>query len=309
MSKTNALTPPSSLTTAVPQTTSAIELIDGAVKKVNALPSGQTPIVPAMEGHIVQAKKTASSWTETVRPDLVNALNGVASWSQTFDAMFDDLMQAAKAIANGDLGGVSAFKAALQKLQEATSEQSTHAHAAEPELQAFDHQVNRDGRGFEADAQSANTAVSNARSQATAARKRLSELEAKRAKKQAILKSLGFLSPLAYAIEKIIEALSGQIKSEQQAFQQAQKEEAQAMQTYQSASEARGIAESYKSATGSISTGVNGLMNGWETLDGNFETLLQSEDITTFNVFTQDVLQSVKSDWENLAEQAKSLQG
>ena len=129
----------------------------------------------------------------------------------------------------------------------------------------------------------------------------------KQSKMPKILNSLGIFSPLAKAIEELIEALTGQIGAQQREMEQAQRIAQQAYMDLQATQQALGATHTYLSTAGAISSEVNALMDGWETLDSNFNVLLASEKITAFNVFTQYVLAAVKADWQNLSKQAEGL--
>ncbi|MEW7280256.1 HBL/NHE enterotoxin family protein [Aquimarina sp. 2201CG1-2-11] len=302
-----AINPPSQLISSVPRTVSAITAITNGVKQLEQLPATSSSITPSLGSHIQAAKANGNTWTKTLRPSLVTILNGISDFSSTFDAEYSALLAAAKKIGTDDTEAIAEFKTELTKLQTVSKKTAGEASAAQSAISAFDNNVNTDSRNFRSDQQQANAAHASAVQNVQNAQRRIRSLEEERAKKQEILNSLGIFSPLAKAIEELIEALSGQIGAQQREMEQAQHIAQQAYMDLQATQQALGATQTYLSTAGVISSEVNALMDGWETLDSNFNVLLASEKITSFNVFTQDVLAAVKADWENLAKQATSL--
>ena len=307
MSTTTSLSPPSELASAVPASGTAIDAVNKSVTALENTKTTSSSYVPKLAGHIATAKQHASEWQDKICPSIVDNLHTVSNWNSTFDRNYQKLSTAAQQIANNDSDGVANFKSVLSELQAATKTLSSKISSNQPVITQFDSEIQSDTRDFQSDQQTAEAAKASASSQISVAKSKLKSLEAEKAKKDAILAGLGFLSPLAYGIEKLIEALGGQIGVQEKTIKQAQAQLSKAQAVENVINDTISVTQSYESSSASTAGALNQLLNGWETLESNLNTLLESEDITTFNVFTQDVLASVKSDWQNLADQANSI--
>ena len=304
MSTNNLLNPPSDLVQSVPSTQSTVSKVESSITALNNLPSESSPYVPSLGSDIQTAKSHGANWDNTVLPAIDGSLDAVQSWNGTFDSVYDNLLAAAQEIAENNAEGVDNFKSQLTTLQSATKTLSDKVSKVQPLLSGFLLDINNDVRAFHGDAQQAQSVQQQAYANQQAARQKLQRLYAEKAAKERQLDSLGPLSALAKAIEQLIETITGQINDEQKTMSQAQQQYQQAMQAAQIANQTMSVANAYVSDSSSISNSVNQALDGWETLESNFNVLLESEDISTFNVFTQDVLASVKADWQNLANQA-----
>lgn len=309
MSTNTLINPPAQLTKSVPKTVSAITAISNGVSLLEKLSATSSLITPNLGAHITSAKNNGNNWNTNIQPALVGALDGISDFSSTFDSQYNALLAAAKEIGSDDSKAIEDFKTQLAKLQVVNKQTVTKVSNIQPIINIFDSAVNTDSRNFKSDQQQASAAHSVAISRASDAQQRIRQLEQERAKKQAILDSMGFLSPFAKAIEELIEVLTGQIGDQQRQMAQAQNMAEQAYRDLSATQSAMNATSMYFSIAGAISTEVNALMNAWETLDSNFNVLLSSENITSFNIFTQDVLAAVKADWENLRKQVANLKG
>ncbi len=240
-------------------------------------------------------------------PQVQSALAAVTEFGSSFDAHYAGLVSAAKKLPGGGAEAVTEFKAQLTYLQAASVAASAKAASAQSGINAFEALVAGDGRLFAADTQSAAAAAHSAEALAHSAEAQLRQLEAERAAKQKELEAMLILGPLAWAIEALINAITGKIGAQQKALVHAQQQLVMARQAQAAAQQAVAVAGQYSSTASSIGSAVASMMSGWQVLDGNFKTLIESENITAFNVFTQDVLAGIQADWDNLASQAKTL--
>ncbi len=302
-----AIAPPAPLANSVPKTVSAIKAISNGINQLEQLPVTSSPITPNLGGHIASAKQNGNLWNNTIRPSLASVLDGISDFSSTFDGAYTALLAAAKEIGSGSTKAIPDFKVQLTKLQVVSKKTAAKVSAIQPTINTFDANVNTDSRNFNSDQQQATAAHASAMANARSAQNRIRSLEAEKAKKEAYLNSLGPFSIFAKAVEELINALTGQIGAQQRQMQQAQQMAQLAYRDLAITQNALSATSAYLSTAGAISSEVNALMNGWETLDSNFNVLLESENITTFNVFTQDVLAAIKADWENLAKQASNI--
>ena len=307
MADNTPLNPPTKLQSSVPATITAVGKIDGAVNKLEGIPDTSSKVVPNLAGHIKTAKQHGEQWKSTVRPAIVTALGGVAAYGAEFDKQYEPLLAAAKKLDGGGDEAIQGFKALLVKLQATGKTESSKASSVQTTINNFDSLVTGDVRAFNADKQQASAARQADLAAAQRAEQTLRRLEEEYAEKKAVLNSLGIFSPLAKAIEELLQALGVKIGVTQGELRSANESAQRAYQAFTVAEQAVGATSAYQSSAGSVAGAVNSMMDGWETMDGNFNTLLQSEQISSFNVFTQDVLAGIKADWDNLAQQAKSL--
>ena len=307
MAAKTLLNPPAKLTASVPETNSAVGKIDSAVQKLEGIPDTSSSVVPNLAGHIQTAKQHGQQWQSKFRPGIVAALEGVAAYGAEFDKQYQPLLAAAKKLDGGGKEAIQEFKALLTKLQASGKTESSKASSVQGSIDGFDTLVSNDVRAFNGDKQQAQAAQQAASQREQAAQQRLRHLEREQEEQQEKLNSLGPFSGLARAIEALLRALGVKIGVTQQQFQAAERSAQQASQAFGVAEQAVGATGEYQSTVGAISGAVNSMMDGWEAMDGNFKTLLQSEEISSFNVFTQDVLAAAKADWDSLAQQAKKL--
>ena len=307
MADNTALNPPTSLQASVPATITAVGKIDAAVKKLEAIPDTSSSVAPNLAAHIKTAKQHGEDWTSKVRPSIVAALDGVAAYGTEFDKQYEPLLAAAKKLDGGGTDAIQGFKALLAKLQGTSTIESNKVASEQGAINSFNGLVAGDARAFNADVQQATVAHKTAMAAAVRAEQTLRKLEEEYAKKKAILESLSILSVFAAALVELLKALGVKMGVTREQLRHASQAVEQAEQAISVAQQAVAATSDYQTTAGSIATAVNSMMDGWETMDGNFNTLLQSEQISSFNVFTQDVLTAVKLDWDNLATQAKTL--
>lgn len=307
MTTTTPISPPTQLQTSIPATVTAVQAIDAAVAKLEVIPAESSSIVPHLAGDISTAKAHGTYWTSTARPAVAKALAGVSNFSSTFTDLSAQLIAAANALSGGTQAEIDAFKTLLTQLQAASTGAEAPLADAETSLNTFDGYVEADLRAFNADAQTATAAKEAATQTAQSAQARLRGYQQEYAEKEAYLNSLGPLKPLAKAVIALLQALGVKIGATQQQIASAEQSAQQAMSAYGAAMAAVQVVNAYKSTVSTIAADVSSMLNGWQTLEGNFATLLQSEQITTFNVFTAAQIEAVQADWKNLAAQAASL--
>lgn len=305
-----SLDPPKELRAAVPATASSVKAIDRAVNHLKELPDREpdavNQILPNLQGHILEAKENGKRWGEVTRPAVLSALMSIVKFSDVFNAHYDVLIKLCENFNNENL---EKFKAELIELQISTREQASLVLSVQSEINAFDLLIATDARNFNADAQQAQIALSNAQAMVALTDKQIEELEAERKKKIKKRRALLILGPIAWALDRAIAALTGQIKKAKEIKQKAEEESKKAKEALKSANLALSAVSDFQSAEADIGASTNALMNGWEVLYSNFNVLIESEDITVFNAFTPDMLEAIRLNWEDLAQQVKDLAG
>lgn len=307
MSTSTAISPPPALVTSVSSTVSTVQAVSGAAQQVLALPVPQSGQIPSLGNDVQTAKGHAQQWVSSIAPQIGQSLQGVAAWGGTFDALFSQLNSAAALIGQGQTSAIATFKSLLGQLQAQTTAQLNGVQALQPTLDSYLAAVNGDVRQLAGDQQQLQVVIETTQANLQMQMQQLQQLEAKLNREQDLFNTLGYLDPLYFLVKKLIDALTGQADNAQQQVNALQAQVAQLNGQLQMALQTSSVLTAYQRSTSNISGALGGMLDGWETLSSNFTQLLQSEDIGTFNVFTPALLAAVKSDWDNLAAQARLL--
>jgi hypothetical protein len=308
--KTIELNPPEELQFAIPETITLVESVDEGVNRLEELPSvslSASQIVPSFKTNVLTAQRNGKYWTSTVRPQVVSAVNTVVDYDSTFNIEYENLQIASIQLNEGDVKAVENFKKILVRLQKSSRIQAELVASINEIVYDFSRIIVNDVRNFNQNEQEAEAAKEKYIIQAKQANDRILKLDQKLKKEKKKKKRLLIISPLMWTIERTIATLTGQIKEENKILENAQNDIRKAESDYNEATKASEAVKLYISAEESMSRSVMSLQNGWIILDSNLEVLIQSEDITSFNSFTIDILASVKANWENLVEHAKTI--
>lgn len=304
---TPTLAPPPALVNAATQTIGVVPQIDGLVQSMQSLPAVSSPSAPSLAADIQKTRQDAATWTTGVRPAVLSTLRGVQQFGAQFDAAYDALQSALSQILAGDSGAIASFQAALAPLQTATRAQIGLVGGVQPQITAYDELMDGDLAALQNDQNQLATAQKNDQAEISTLQQQIGELEHEISEKKKEEIALGILSPLALALEKTIEALTGKQDQAQKQLSSLQSDLAATQGNLTALGGATSTLSSYTSTVEQLAGSAQGLSDGWATLDANLGVLLESEDISTFNGFTSALLAAMKSDWDNLAAQAANL--
>jgi hypothetical protein len=304
------LDPPETLTQGVSETNSAVPAIDSAVASLLALPVPGGDVLASLPADVNQARSDAQLWSSTYRPLVLSALQGVVSFSSTFDTAYEQLLPLSVRIAAGDTSAIAPFQSQLQQLQQATQATAQATAAVASQLVTYEVLIDGDISTLNGDQAQLQSQQSYDEQLAQAAEQAADQVQDEIDKDEGKIAYAYLQGQYFYAeLMELIDILTGkeqQLREEESSFQ-AQANEAQADANAAGATSAQ--VSQYQTFLSDVSTGVGALDDGWNTLDANFSELLSSEDITTYSIFTPALLQAVKADWDNLAAQAQTLLG
>jgi hypothetical protein len=302
------LAPPTELASSVPPTLSAITQTDMAVGQLERLPPLSSPQVPSLQGDLQTAKTNALLWPDTLRARTVAALKGISAWSTTFDSLYGQLLPLVTRIGQGDASAIDPFKALLGQLQQQTQQQALVTAQLKPDLMRFESTVDGDVRNLTGDQQQLQSIMRGQQAQMQQLQGQISDLQSRIDAKKKEEATLGMFSPLAWLIAKLIDSLTGQLDGLEGQRNNLQSQLNQTQQQYQSTQQISASVGQYQQAVGSISSGISSIAQGWDVLDASFSELMEDENIQSFNAFTPALLETVRSDWEVLAQQVSQLQ-
>ena len=305
---TVSLSPPESLSQGVSSTSAAIPQIDSAVTTLLALPVPDGDALPSLPADVNQARSDAGLWTSTYRPLVLSALQGVVSFSSTFDAAYEQLMPLSLRIAAGDTSAIAPFQLQLEQLQEATRSTAQATAAVASQLVSYETLLDGDISTLNADQSQLQALQAQDQKAAQAASQAADKVEDELYEDEE-KKALAILQgQYVYAeLMQLIDLLTGEDAELREQEDTLQAEANKAASQANSVGNTSAEVASYQTCLGGLSADVGSLDTGWNTLDANFTELLSSEDITTYSIFTPSLLQAVKADWDNLARQAGLL--
>jgi chromosome segregation ATPase len=298
------IAPPQALSSSVEPTISAMKLVDSSAHAIEQLDSVSNPVVPDLNSHIATAKNHASNWLQTIRPQVVEAIEGVIEFGNTFGTLYQPLSEAAAQISTGDRDAFLSFKSLLDQLQFKTRQAASAASAAEPTVKDYATVVAEDSRNFANDAKTAQSLLQVAQQQMDTLKQQMQQLEEKIAQKKQMEQWNPFLA-LADAIAQLV----GLEKDMEQQLARLQTQLGSEQIEFRTLYELLGRLTTFLGASQNLYTGVTGLGMGWDTLNSNFTELIGSEEIIEDSSWILEMLAATKADWENLQTQVEALLG
>jgi len=289
------LSPPSGFQASLQATGSSISSINTACQNVNNMPVYSSPFAPSLPQDIANAKIIAGQWTSNLLPEVTASLQGIVSFNGLFQGEFDALNSIAQQIASGDTSQITVFQGYLKTLQQATSGEQTQVNQVQTALTQYLVLVDNMMQPLNSDC----TALQNAVNSLGSQMQNLEQQMAKTQKKIDEEKSNPF--------SKIWDELTGQLQSLENQQRSLQGQTTATILQLSDAQNALSVATNYQNSFGQISGGVNGLADGWESLDADLQETLSDENITDYNAFTPALVQAASADWLQAANLAQSF--
>jgi chromosome segregation ATPase len=287
--------PPPGFQASVQTTGSSISAIDAACNNVQNMPNYSSPYAPTLPNDINQAKAVANQWTGGVRNQVVGSLSGIVVYNNVFQSQFNQLYSISQQIAKGDMSQVTLFQSSLSILEQETQLEQQQVAAVQNSLTQYLIQIDGVMRALNNDNSELQNAYNSLVSQMQNLEQQMNEVQAKIDDEKS-----NIFSQFWYE-------LTGQLQDLEKQQQQMQSQLSNTQQQLYNTQNALNTVRAYQNSFGSIQGGVNGLANGWESLNADLKETLADENITDYNAFTPALVQAASSDWQQVANLAQTF--
>lgn len=289
------LSPPSGFQSSVQTTGSAITSIDASCHNVVNMPVVSSPSSPSLASDINNAKSTANQWFSSIRPQVIASLQGIVGFNGIFQGMFNELYSISVQIAAGNTSEVPQFQKDLGILQNATQAQETLVNQVQNALIGYLVQVDGTMNALNDDSGQLQNAVNAYNQQMQNLQRQMQQVQQQIDDEQS-----NIFSKLWYE-------LTGQLDDLKNEQNQLQNQLNNTANQLNQANNALNTVKAYQGSFSQIQGGINGLANGWESLNGDLKETLEDENITDYNAFTPALVQAAASDWQVVANLAQSF--
>lgn len=289
------LSPPTGFQSSVQTTGSALGTINTACQSVMTMPDYSSPYAPSLAGDINNAKNTANIWNMQIRQEVMASLEDIVQCNSLFQSQFNTLYSISQQFATGDMSGVPMFQVSLRMLQAETQQAEQQVNTTQTALTNYLVQLdgvmralNNDSNELQSTVNALNAQMQSLEQQMQATQKKIDD------EKSNPFSELWYeLTGQLEGLEKQQSQLNASLNSTNQQLQQAYS--------------ALNITKAYQNSFGTIQGGINGMANGWESLNADLNETLADENINDYNAFTPALVQAAASDWQQVATLAQSF--
>ncbi len=289
------LSPPIGFQSSVQTTGSAITSIDASCHSVINMPVVSSPSAPSLSTDINNAKSVANQWFDSIRRQVMASLEGIVGFNEMFQGVFNGLYTISVQIAAGNTTEIAEFQIYLSAIQNATQAQETLVNQVQNVLTGYLIQVDGAMNALNNDSGQLQSMVNAYNQQMQNLQNQMREVQQKIDDEQS-----NIFSKLWYE-------LTGQLNDLKNEQNQLQNDLNNTANQLNQANYALNTVKAYQNSFSQIQGGINGLANGWESLNGDLKETLEDENITDYNAFTPALIQAASSDWQVVANLANSF--
>jgi Bacillus haemolytic enterotoxin (HBL) len=289
------LSPPAGFQNSISATGNSIASINNACESIIRIQPISSSSVPSLSQDLVNTQNVAQSWLSGIQRDVLSSLAGIVGFNQMFQSVFNSLLSISQQIATGNTAEIPQFKAFLSMLQTETQNQQSQVDKVQQEITQYLVQVdnslqvlNNDGNQLQNAANALNQQMQVMEQQMNALQQKINDEESNP------------FSKLWYELTGQLQDLE---KQQNALGQNLNNVNGELQETYADLNEVR----SFQGLFSQIQGGLNGLANGWESLNADLKEVVGDENISDFNAFTPALVQAAQSDWTVAANLAQSF--
>jgi DNA mismatch repair ATPase MutS len=289
------LSPPAGFQNSISATGTSISSINNACETIIRIQPIPSSTVPSLNQDLVSTQNVAKLWTSGIQADVVASLAGIVGFNQIFQSVFNNLLSISQQIAAGNTAEIPQFKIYLSTLQTETQSQQIQVAKVQQEITQYLVQVDNSLQVLNNDGNQLQNAVNALNQQMQAMEQQMNEIQQKINEEES--------NPFS----KLWNELTGQLqdleKQQNALGQNLNNTNYELQETFADLNEVRG----FQGLFSQIQGGLNGLSNGWESLNADLKEVVGDENISDFNAFTPALVQAAQSDWTVAANLAQSF--